>query len=78
MILRLPSIDRKMLSGYLGGIFNKIGSAEHFLLGRKSEKNGQKRTLGTNGLRLVLVEIFLGVMAHTLKAIFKDWVIFQI
>ena len=50
MILRLALIDRKTLSGHLGGLFKKIGWAEPFLLGRKSEKMAKKKPLGTNGL----------------------------
>ena len=42
MILRLALIDRKTLSGHLGGLFKKIGWAEPFLLGRKSEKTAKK------------------------------------
>ena len=34
--------NRKMLRGYLRGLFKKFGWAEHFLLGRKSEKTAKK------------------------------------
>ena len=44
MILRLALIDRKTLSGHLGGLFKKIARAEPFLLGRKSEKMAKKAT----------------------------------
>ena len=44
MILKLAEIDRKIFSGYLGGLIKKMGWVEHFLLGRKSEKTAKKVT----------------------------------
>ena len=41
--------NRKILSGYLRGHFRKIGWAEHFLLGRKSEKTAKKGHLEPMG-----------------------------
>ena len=49
MILKLALIDRKMLSGYLNGLFNKFGWAEHFLLGRITEKTAKKGHLEPMG-----------------------------
>ena len=49
MILRLALIDRKTLSGHLGGLFKKIGWVEPFLLGRKSEKMAKKSHLEPMG-----------------------------
>ena len=38
-----------MLSGYLGGLLNKIGWAEHILLGRKNKKIAKKGHLEPMG-----------------------------
>ena len=47
MILAL--IDRKTLSGNLGGLFKKIGLAELFFSGEKSEKTAKKSHLEPMG-----------------------------